>query len=366
MNTSESSLTAPYDRDLTNKWRPDQESEPLSASEGKSAVKELHKKDFVQKFPKIDRTYADPGIMGQKYTLVSFIPSKNAVPDEKGVYGFVKSRGNYETELEADQRAEYLIRNYDSYHSIYTGYVGRPFPLTQSSEFSKDTSEIDIRKQTTEAVSSDVRAKKEKEEADKRDILEREEKLLAEHDKEEDPFDIYITNQVKKAQLSWTYNEHIKKMREVRGIVKKCRLEIEESEKENPDFSDKYFEKYMQARKDAGFKEKNKSDKEDPNFIEYMIGDIRLDFDVPEINERYEREFKIVDEEQKNLDKKLLKLKEGYDTRASFFGRQSLSQGLQKLRSNMKEANLVSKKRKEAWGEIAIKVAEKAASNKNA
>ena len=46
----------------------------------------------------------------------------------------IKVRGSYETEDEADARAETLIRTVDSYHKIFTAFVGKPFPATTSSD----------------------------------------------------------------------------------------------------------------------------------------------------------------------------------------------------------------------------------------
>jgi len=144
--SQESSLTTPQDRDLENKWKPDQSVAPLSNEQTVEALKDLNITSFVEKFPKVDRTFADPPISMQNYSLFSFIPAKGASPNEQGIFGFAKIRGTYQSELEASQRAEYLIRNVDSYHKIYTVYTGRPFPLTESSDYSSEVSEVDIKK----------------------------------------------------------------------------------------------------------------------------------------------------------------------------------------------------------------------------
>ena len=78
-------------------------------------------------------------------------------------------------EQEADQRAEFLIRNVDSYHQIYHTYVGRPFPMTASSKYSAETNEIDIRKEMTESISNDVKQKKQDELKTVQEIKKREE-----------------------------------------------------------------------------------------------------------------------------------------------------------------------------------------------
>ena len=272
----ENSLTSPEDRDRSARWRPEQ-GEPLTDEQTASAMAELNNTAFVEKFPRVDKTYADPPINLQTYGLVSFVPAKGATPNEHGIYGFAKLRGNFSTESEADQRAEFLIRNVDSYHQIYHTYVGRPFPITVSSKYSAETNEIDIRKETTKTMSTSVKEKKMEEKKIIDDMKQREEELIAESKRDPDdvdPFDTYITLKVKKAQLSWTYLEHQKKMAEVRTILRSTKTTLDEMDVEFPDFQNQYFDKYMQARKSAGFEDK---DITQDNFMKFLVEDAVLE-----------------------------------------------------------------------------------------
>ena len=272
----ESSLTTPEDRDLIDKWRPDLSGVKLTEPEVKSAMNELNNTSFVEKFPQVEKSYADPIIFNQVIGLFSFIPAKGATPNENGVYGFAKLRGNYATQLEASQQAENLIRNVDSYHQIFHSYVGRPFPLTLSSKYSAETDVIDIRKEMTKSISNDIKDKKEEERKIIKEIKEKEEKLKEDTSKEVvDPYDEYITLCVKKAQISWTYLEHFKKIAELRGIISKTRERLQELDVEYPDFRDKYFEKYMSARRESGIKD---SKEDETNFISFMIEDKPLPY----------------------------------------------------------------------------------------
>ena len=275
--SQESSLTTPQDRDLENKWKPDQSVAPLSNEQTVEALKDLNITSFVEKFPKVDRTFADPSISMQNYSLFSFIPAKGASPNEQGIFGFAKIRGTYQSDLEASQRAEYLIRNVDSYHKIYTVYTGRPFPLTESSDYSSEVSEVDIKKDMAKNISHSIKDKKEEELREIRDIQQREKNLIEESKRDEvDPYDEYITQRVKCAQLQFTYLEHQKKMAEVKGIILKTRQVITEMDETHPTFRDSYYEKYMQARKDAGIKEDEKESQE--NFIRFLVQDADLGF----------------------------------------------------------------------------------------
>jgi len=272
---TENSLTSPEDRDRVNKWKPAHSEPSLNGEQTEAAIKELNNTSFTDKFPRVDRTYADPIIPMQYIGLISFVPAKGATPNENGVYGFAKLRGNYSNEIEANERAVHLIKNVDSHHQIYHTYVGRPFPITISSDYSAKTDEIDIRKEMTKDISTNIRKNKDNEEKEIREIKEREEKLIEESKKDVvDPYDEYITLRVKKAQLTWTYLEHMKKIVEIKEIIIKTRLQITEYDEKFPEYKDSYYEKYMKARRDSGLKE-SKQDS-DESFMKFLVEDTIL------------------------------------------------------------------------------------------
>jgi hypothetical protein len=277
INSKESSLTTPEDRDKESRWKPDQFAAPLDDTQFVDAVKELNDSSFIQKFPRVDRTYADPAIPLQNYSLFSFMPAKGATPNDNGIFGFAKIRGSFASEIEANQRAEYLIKNVDSYNQIFHTYTGRPFPITLDSKYSAETTEVDIRKDVAKTVSQNIKDKKEDEYKTMQEIKQKEEALLADSKREDvDPYDDYITQRVKFAQLSFTYLEHQKKMTEIREIIIKTRDKIGEMDTEFPDFKTSYYEKYMDARKQAGIKESEEDTQ--TNFIKYLVQDAPLDF----------------------------------------------------------------------------------------
>lgn len=264
------SLTAPRDRE-TNAIRRSN-APPLTDEELEEAMRTKYKS---LEFPEIDRQYTDPSILHQKIVLVSFVPSKNARPDEDGIYGMMKVRGSYATEEEANERAEFLIRNHDSYHEIFHAFVGRPFPITTQSGFERELKTIDIRKKTVRLISEDILNKKREEEKEMREMQQREKNLLeeskrAKEDIPEDPYDLYITDQVKRAQLIWTYHETMKKCDQMKDLIRTTNETIARVEADNPSYREQYREKYMQARKDAGLTEENEED----SFIKYLGVDL--------------------------------------------------------------------------------------------
>lgn len=245
----------------------------LTEEEVKNAMNDLNVKAFVNKFPRFERFYCDPQLQNQNYSLVSFVPSKGASPDTDGVYGMLKVRGTFSSEDEANLRAEFLIRNGDSYHSIYNTYVGRPFPLAASKKYITDTTEVDIKKKIVDSTSTEIRKKRDEERQTMKEIQEREKELLADVErKEPDPYDSYTELMVKKAQLSWTYHQTLQKMEEMKKNIIKARDEIVKMRAENEDYHSQYFKRYMDAREKAGLPST------DDSFIKYMAEDLDLGF----------------------------------------------------------------------------------------
>ena len=271
----ENSLTAPSDRDPARTYQPNQGHPDLSEKEVTEAMKVLNNTSFTRNFLNVERRYADPVEPMQKIGLISFVPAKGATPNEKGIYGFAKLRGNYPTENEASERAEFIIRNVDSYHQIYHAYIGRPFPITTSHDYSGEIKEIDIRKSMVDSVSASIKGKKDEERKQIQEIEAREKELLEDTKKEEDsPSDYYTTLRVKKAQITWTYLETKKKMDDMKNIIIKTRAEIEEMEKESDIYSKTYFDKYCEARKSSGLDNSNIKD----SFMKFMVEDADLGF----------------------------------------------------------------------------------------
>lgn len=275
---TENSLTAPSDRDKVNKpYKPLVKQRQMTEEETKNAMNALNNTTFTHNFLKVERRYADPVEPMQRIGLISWVPAKGARPNEKGIYGFAKLRGNYATELEASEKAELIIRNVDSYHKIYHCYVGRPFPLTLKSDYSQHKDEIDISKEMDKTMKEDLKKKKTEEKKIKKEINDRVKNLQKDIKKEtDDPEEVYTMLKVKKAQLIWSYLEHKKKMEEVKGIIIKTRKEIKEYEDKDEKYEKEYYQRYLDARKAAGLKTNEKDLKD--SFLRYMVEDVDLGF----------------------------------------------------------------------------------------
>lgn len=272
------SLTAPWDVE-ENSTVVGHEYEPTSLTnkETENAMKVLVDKEDLTAFREMAKYYADPIYNNQVYCLHSFVPSKGAQPDEHGVYGFMKCRGVFHTVQEANQRAEDIIRNVDSYHRIQTSYCGKPFPVCSNSEkYAAEVEKVDMKKKSIETVSEDVREKRRQEKREMEEIKDREKKLLEQsgEDFKEDPIDTYTTLRVKKANLTWTYLKTQEKLAEIKESIIKCRKEVLNMDSKFPDFKNQYYDKYMEARRESGLSDDQTAD----NFIKYMVEDAELDF----------------------------------------------------------------------------------------
>ena len=273
-------LTAPWDTlpvpDVSNA------SVVLTEEQVKEAVHTNVDLGLLEKFPKVDRMYADPIYNSQVYCLHSFIPSKGATPDEKGVFGFMKCRGSFHTVDEANQRAEFMIRNVDSYHDIQTGYAGRPFPVCKNTKrYVAETTEVNIRKDAVKAVSEDIQQKRLDEKKEVDDIKERESNLMAESQAIQndtyvaDPLELYTTLHVRKANLVFTYLETQKSLVKMRVNIKKSYREIRDMDVQDVSLAQQYYDHYMAARRKAHIQD----DKSEENWMKYLGEDAPLDFD---------------------------------------------------------------------------------------
>ena len=211
----QNTLTVPNDRDKEHKF--DFNKPVLTDEQTSAAIKDLVKTDGLVVYPKEERAFCDPEIDDQDYCLVSFIPSVKAQPDKDGVFGMMKIRGTYNSLEKCDKRSEYLIKNIDSVHKIFYAGVGKPFPITVSSNFSKDITKVEIQKKIVEEIQS----KEEKEKQEIADIKKREQEIIQQNKEINkpviDPLEEYITLRVKKAQLTYTYVNTMKKLNDIKN-----------------------------------------------------------------------------------------------------------------------------------------------------
>jgi len=238
---------------------PESQRQSLTAEQTQSAKSQLVNKNFVSlDYPKTIKFRVDPRLPSQGIGLVSFIPSKNAIPDQDGCFGVLKLRGNFPTVEEADNWSENLIRNYDSFAEIDLVYVGKDFPLmVDNTIYTPTTREIDVRKKVDEVTKSHLKAKQEEERKEMKEIQERQQKLMNPNNTEEkeqalDDLDYYIQLKVKKANADMVIDEADKKKEEARVVSEKTSSEIEKLDSKFPDYQNEYMERYQNALASVG------------------------------------------------------------------------------------------------------------------
>ena len=191
-----------------------------------------------------------------------------------------KLRGNFGSEEAASAEAERIIRDVDSVNSVFVVRVGQTFPIANEAQrFVAETVTVDLSEAVTEEEAAREKRAKQKDNKDKKQLLDREKRLLAEDKEilagtyEEDPLDVYTRANVKRAQLQHVLHTTEEKVKEVRKILDKAIEDVEVLDKRHPELRAQYIEHYMQARKEAGLPTDWGSDldPESPlNFMKYL------------------------------------------------------------------------------------------------
>jgi len=271
----------------------------LSNEELKKAMKELSIDSFPKKvkeseFRQIERRHMDPPLELQKIGLFSFIPAKGVQPNDKGIFGYIKLRGNYVDASQARDRARLLIETVDSYHKVFHALVGYPYPLTESSQYSQDTDVVEIKKDVAFNISEDVKKKRQEEEKEIQEIQDREKNLLEDvkQPQEDNKEDYYTTLKTKKAQLIWTFVENKKKLSQILTLIAKAKREVEQLDEKDPTLNSKYLERYLNARKQAGLKTSEAELTE--SFMKYLVDDIP----IPEVDMEYKKLYGVQEEKE--------------------------------------------------------------------
>jgi len=114
---------------------------PLSASDdiGKAAVQ-----GQVFEYPQVLRQAIDPPITAQLFGNISLMLFKEPKLSKHGhpIYGFLKLRGNYESDAVCRQKAYTLVREVDSKFQIRIAPVGSWVPITESESAVKELYDV--------------------------------------------------------------------------------------------------------------------------------------------------------------------------------------------------------------------------------
>lgn len=261
------SLIAPADREESGQIGAYKVKKTVSITDeqAQEAMDTLNIRGALEKlnsFPRVEKYICDPIHANQNYCLHSFVPSKGAQPDKDGVFGMLKCRGTFQTTDEMDARAEEIIRNVDSYHELYHGYVGKPFPFAVDPRYVEKTVDIDVKKKVVEEVSQSLKEKRAAEKKMIDDVKEQEEVLResVEEDRVQDPGEQYTELRVKRANLIHTIVETKKRLVEVQTALRKTCKDIKQADRiSGKKYKKVFISRYMEARERAGIPESDDS-----------------------------------------------------------------------------------------------------------
>lgn len=237
-------------------------STPLTNEQTADGVNRLG--NVINEVPKLNRRYIDPPIQGQTFGLVSFIPAKGVVANEKGFYGYVKFRGNYDNVPDCLNRIDYIIKNVDSTNHIHICKVGMPVPLVTDG-YAEEVEQIKIKDTVEKDISANVRAKAAEDKKEMEEIEAREDKLKRDV-LEPNPEEEYNAKRTKLAVLRWTLKEHLKKADEIKELRDKCVRDVLKESTNNPNWEQNHLERYMEARRKANIPE----DQDLPDFMAFI------------------------------------------------------------------------------------------------
>lgn len=118
---------------------------PLTKEEVKEALKDAK----VLKYPAITRGSVTDPIPGQSVGLISFAFFDN---DEvrKGMHGLFRLDSVWPADEQANKRAEKVIEEMDSRHTIHHAKLGLWYPITNNTAFSAEVVDPDERKRAAE------------------------------------------------------------------------------------------------------------------------------------------------------------------------------------------------------------------------
>jgi len=202
------------------------------------------------------KSHIDPPILGQTYALASYkfldiTRELKILPDGEPLYGWVKLRGNYATEEEAQKAAKDLLQGQDSKSKIQIYRVGGWTPLTSSTLLTKQFDEFSDQQWRQKMIDD-----KKKQEQQIKEIREREEQLKQGIDQyTEDSLDYYVMKKVTLAENQYTMDRAMKTLKETRKNINDLEKEIEELDSKYPDHKKNALEQYNKERREAGMEE---------------------------------------------------------------------------------------------------------------
>ena len=222
----------------------------LDAEVGKAAIE-----GQLVYYPKVVRSQIDEPINNQTVGCVSYMlfDEPKELRNGSKVYGFLKLRGNWSTQEQAEAQASKIIREMDSKNKIRLAPIGHWLPITEEDAFCKE--QVDVKTKEDEIALRDkaVREKIAKQKKIMREIREREEELKS-GDIYDDPTSLtyYSMRRVTEMKLVESRDKIKEQLNSIQGTLNKVRQELKQLELKSPEYKDQWIDRYNEERKKGG------------------------------------------------------------------------------------------------------------------
>lgn len=206
-------------------------------------------------YPMVVRDMRDPSIHGQNFGNLSFMLFDTPKTiNSKPVYGFIKLRGNFDTQQTAYKDGCRIVREVDSKYMIRTAPVGVWVPITEADECVNE--KYDVREDDKQILLRDEAVKeKEKEHAKiAKELREAEDRLKNGGDIYDDCESIkfYTMKRVTEMTLMETRKAQLQKIDEMEKKIAEQRIILKRLEAKYPNYSDEWVDTYNEERKKTG------------------------------------------------------------------------------------------------------------------
>lgn len=210
-------------------------------------------------FPRVVRDMRDPPISNQSFANVSLMLFKEPRQFKSGkpVSGFMKIRGVWPTESTASADASRIIKEVDSKYPIRIAPVGAWLPITEETDFVKESIDVRMKDEETHLRDEAVREKNAERRKVMRELREREEELQGEEDvyAHRDTLAYYTMKRWTEVTLSETIERKQQELAKMEATRKGVWRELRELEVDNPQYTGMWIEYFNDKRQEVSIPE---------------------------------------------------------------------------------------------------------------
>lgn len=212
-------------------------------------------------YPKVARSIDDPPIVGQTSGLISYMLLDEPIKKNgKNVYGYVKVRGVYGNDIDAENAGAKLIREVDSRFQVLVIRPGRWTPITEDQEGIGRLVDVDTEDTKDQPNIRDTANKQKHNEEMRiqRELKEREDRMRAEEndttplEEKAQSIEAFIQKRLKLDTLRKARLNYIEYLKRMEYTIAKTSYEWVQIAKNHPEYKDQWEDVYTESRKEYG------------------------------------------------------------------------------------------------------------------